>query len=474
MTWQASTAGLWLLAAGALLAALAVSTERAQPTPTRRGLLALLASAAIWVLFAAGEHLLADPAAKLACARLEYAGIASLPVSVLALALQVCGRGGWIRARRLALLSAIPCAAFLLAATNDWHHLIWREWRVAERGGLIRLVYTHGPAFWLFNFYSHALLAISGRLLVAHYRRAGRDALGEAVLMGAGFSTPWIANLLYVSGLSPWADTDPTPFGLAVTGSCFAIALWSRERLFDVLHLARGALIDVIDDAALVADLRGRLVYANPAARRLLGLGALALPAPLDVALSEQPELVASLRGSSRATAISLEVAASGDAAERSFDLRVSRCLDRRGQTAGHIAVLRDVTDRALADRAARRSEAWLRRVIDLVPHYLYAKDADGRFLLANAAVARAYQRATDEVIGRFQRELQSDVDGVRRSIEADRRVIESGRPESVEHQMRLPSGRVFQLETTRIPYVDAESGRRCVVGLSIDITRQT
>jgi diguanylate cyclase (GGDEF)-like protein/PAS domain S-box-containing protein len=396
-----------------------------------------------------------------------------VPVSVLGLALQVSGRAASITPWRASLACALPAFAFALAATNDWHRLIWSEWRVVESNGLRALVYVHGPAFWLLSSYSHALLAISGLLLIAHYSRAGRAELSEALLMCVGFSAPWLANLIYVSGRNPWPGIDLTPFGLALTGSCFALALWSRERIFDALFFAREALIDVIGDAALVADLRDRLVYANPAARSLLGIEAVALPAPIGTALAAHPELLASLRGDSDASAVALGTARADEPSPRSFDLRTSLCLGRRGRPTSRVVVLRDVTDRVQAERTARRSESWLRQAIDLVPHYLYAKDAEGRFLLANAAVARAYHRSTDEIVGRFQHELQFDADEVRRSLEGDRRVIASGRAESFEHVLREPSGRVVQLETTKIPYVDSESGRSCVLGLSIDITRQ-
>ncbi len=473
MTLQASVYAILLIASGLLLVALAGHAWRQRAAASGSGLLALLLSASTWVLLAGAEHLAADAGSKLLCAKLQYLGIVVVPVATLALALQITGRAAWITRTRLALASALPLVTLALVATNEWHGWIWSSQRLERAGSLQLLVVQHGPAFWLLSSYANLLLALSGLLIGAHYRRAGRDELGEALVVLFGFSAPWVGNLIYVTGSSPWPGLDLTPFGLAITGVSFAAGLWSRERLFDAVRVARGALIDVIDDPALVADFRARLVYANPAARAQLALGALALPAPLESALARFPALVASLRGEPGPATLCIAGEGSGPGGERSYDLRASQCTDRRGVATSRIAVLRDVTGRQQAERAARANEAWLRQVIDLVPHYLYAKDADGRFLLANAAVARAYQRPAGEIVGRFQHELQPDASEVERSTASDRSVIATGKALFLEHELRQPDGRVAQLETTKIPFLDTATGRPAVVGLSIDVTRQ-
>ena len=54
---------------------------------------------------------------------------------------------------------------------------------------------------------------------------------------------------------------------------------------------------------------------------------------------------------------------------------------------------------------ALRLNEARLRQIIDLVPHMIYAKDWNGRFLLANQAVADAYGRSVKELPDSMRRQ---------------------------------------------------------------------
>ncbi len=46
-------------------------------------------------------------------------------------------------------------------------------------------------------------------------------------------------------------------------------------------------------------------------------------------------------------------------------------------------------------------SEERLRQVIDLIPHFVFAKDMDGKFLLANTAVAEVYGTTPENLIGK-------------------------------------------------------------------------
>ncbi|HEY9605820.1 MAG TPA: PAS domain S-box protein, partial [Allocoleopsis sp.] len=47
-----------------------------------------------------------------------------------------------------------------------------------------------------------------------------------------------------------------------------------------------------------------------------------------------------------------------------------------------------DITERKIAEDRLQQSEQKLRQVLDLVPHFIFAKDKDGKFILVNRAIA--------------------------------------------------------------------------------------
>jgi PAS domain S-box-containing protein len=137
------------------------------------------------------------------------------------------------------------------------------------------------------------------------------------------------------------------------------------------------------------------------------------------------------------------------------------------GQIAAAIQARRD-------EDALRASEVRLRQVIDVVPHFIFARDAEGRYRLANRALAEAWGTDARSLIGRTDLDFGRPPDEVRRALEDDRRVIESGEPrQALEEPLTDARGRVRWLQTARIPFSLPGSERPVVLGVSIDVSER-
>ncbi|MEE8452259.1 MAG: PAS domain-containing protein [Thermoguttaceae bacterium] len=135
-------------------------------------------------------------------------------------------------------------------------------------------------------------------------------------------------------------------------------------------------------------------------------------------------------------------------------------------------ALQAEVTERKWAERTLRESEARLRQIIDLVPHMIFAKDRQGRFLLANRATADAYEMTVPELTGKKHAEVHPDQEELRQMLEADRAVIESGQPKvSPEESFVNAEGTLRYLQTIKIPYTASGTSEPAILGVSIDIT---
>ncbi len=119
-----------------------------------------------------------------------------------------------------------------------------------------------------------------------------------------------------------------------------------------------------------------------------------------------------------------------------------------------------------------RQSEVLLRQVVDLVPHFIFAKDVDGRFLLANKAVAEAYGTTVENLLGKRDADFNPAEDETDQFRSDDLEVIESGRPKMIaEERITDADGRVRWLQTTKIPFTFPDSDKASVLGVAIDIT---
>ncbi|MBD2103459.1 PAS domain S-box protein [Leptolyngbya sp. FACHB-261] len=136
--------------------------------------------------------------------------------------------------------------------------------------------------------------------------------------------------------------------------------------------------------------------------------------------------------------------------------------------------VARDITERKQAEEALQAKEGQLRQVIDLVPHSIFAKDKNGKFLLANQAVAEVLGISVEELLnqnhldfGRFQERMQ-------RFQEDDWQVITTGLPRFIpEHVFVDAQGNTHIFQTTKIPFRVAGSQIPAVLGIAIDITER-
>lgn len=133
----------------------------------------------------------------------------------------------------------------------------------------------------------------------------------------------------------------------------------------------------------------------------------------------------------------------------------------------------RELLARRKTEKELILREAQLSQIIDLVPHLIFAKDKDSRYILANSAVAKLYGLTPQELIGKKQTELQHEApEQTVRFVMDDRRVITTGRPRlGYEENICDIGGHKRIYETSKIPFTTA--GHPAVLGVGIDITER-
>ena len=53
------------------------------------------------------------------------------------------------------------------------------------------------------------------------------------------------------------------------------------------------------------------------------------------------------------------------------------------------------------SEKRVTQKEERLRQIIDIVPHFVFAKNMEGRFILANRAIAQAYGTTVEGLVGK-------------------------------------------------------------------------
>lgn len=134
-----------------------------------------------------------------------------------------------------------------------------------------------------------------------------------------------------------------------------------------------------------------------------------------------------------------------------------------------------DAPDTMLQKPAGNRinlNEEGVRQLIDLDPHFIFAKDAEGKYILANKAMAEKYQRSVDELIGKTDADLPVLPEISARFRLQDLDVIRSGKPKHIPEELVFDDdGTPRILSTTKIPFLFSDANEPAVLGISVDIT---
>jgi PAS domain S-box-containing protein len=349
MYWQESPYVLTLLIAAATSAAVAALAWRRRPSTGAMPLFWVMAAVACWSLAYALELMSADSASKVFWLKVEYLGIPTVPIAWLLLVLDYTGRQKWLTRRNQFLLAIVPSITMLLAWTNDAHGLIYRHISLDTSGSFPELALTYGVWFWISIAYSYLAVFLGTLLLLQSFLHASGLYRGQVGAMLIAVSAPWLANVLHLSGLSPFPNLDLTPLAFTLTGLATGWALF-RFRLLDIVPVARDAVIESMGDGVIVLDKQDRIVDLNPAAGSIIGIPiSEVIGRPAAQALSDWADLTRRYRDVMEAhEEITLGV---GDL-QRTFDLRISPLSDRRGCPSGRLVALRDVTARKRVEEA--------------------------------------------------------------------------------------------------------------------------
>ena len=131
-----------------------------------------------------------------------------------------------------------------------------------------------------------------------------------------------------------------------------------------------------------------------------------------------------------------------------------------------------EVAGHRRTEESLRLTEQRQRQIIDLVPDFIFAKDQDGRFLVANEAVARAYGTTVDLLLGKKDADFAHSEEEIQQFRQTDMEVIASGNQKLIpEELITIATGEVRTLQTVKIPFILSGSTGRSVLGVSTDIT---
>jgi PAS domain S-box-containing protein len=138
----------------------------------------------------------------------------------------------------------------------------------------------------------------------------------------------------------------------------------------------------------------------------------------------------------------------------------------------GRVWSFNDVTGRQHAEQAAQEERQLLRNLIALAPDFIFVKDRESRYLVANEALAKCYCRQPAEMVGHTDADYVS-AELAARFRRAELQVIETGTPHTYEDTVKFPDGQIRTVVTNMVAFKDGQSKVSGLIGIGHDVTGQ-
>lgn len=146
---------------------------------------------------------------------------------------------------------------------------------------------------------------------------------------------------------------------------------------------------------------------------------------------------------------------------------------DADGRAVRFPGVLLDIEDRRRMEAERDQANMLLRIFTDAVPGVVYAKDRDGRFMVANRGVADLLGLPPKEFLGRTDADVLADSAQSSAIMATDRRIMDSGVGEQIEEDVMLSDGTPAIWLSTKAPWRDEDGNILGLIGSSVDITHR-
>jgi PAS domain S-box-containing protein len=239
------------------------------------------------------------------------------------------------------------------------------------------------------------------------------------------------------------------------------------------------SLYENVHDGIYRSTSEGRILNANPALVRMLGydseedLKSKNIGRDIYVSPVERDRLVEQINNRGRLA--DAELLLKRKDGSHIIVLENSRSVfSKEGKMLFYEGTLTEITQLKRATENLELRLEQLRQIIDLVPSYIFAKDIDGKFLLANKALADVFGLSPDEIQGKNDSDYGATHEQIEWYRKHDLEVLRNGMPVNIpEEQVMRKDGTLGWFQTVKIPYKHPGYPKPAILGVATEITER-
>jgi len=336
----------------------------------------------------------------------HYVGTALVPVTLL-----ICFRqytGAETSKYMVAALLIVPVCSILIAASNDWHGLMWRSANAGAAVEIVAQAEVWGPWFLFVHApYGYSITALSLITLLLHSSAVAPAQRRGIFLLAGSAVAPLIGAVAHDLGIGP-VEVPVIPLVFAAMLPIYAWLIIG-ERIIEYSPLAYETVYQNMQDPVIVIDDNQKIIGLNHGAEEMLNIKEqTALRASLESVFGEDvPEVYEALDTGKPQKMLTTT--------GRFLHLQVTPIATNKAVArTGRVLMFRDVSDVERAQKEVQASEKLMRTLIDhsvngVLRLHWEKSEFGGRILrctFANSAAGTFLNVPTDDLINRTAPEL--------------------------------------------------------------------
>ncbi|EHI99698.1 diguanylate cyclase with PAS/PAC and GAF sensors [Clostridium sp. DL-VIII] len=401
--------------------------------------------------------------------KVEYLGIAFLPVVWLMLALNFNGYEERLKKSTLKLFYIVPVITLIMNYTNDFHHLFYESLYMNNDGIFPIVEIVKGPFYWLNIVYTYSSMLAGLIIFIFAYSKAVSIVRKQILLLIMAWIIPWISDIVYTLRLMPF-NLDLCPVAFSFSGIISSYAILN----FKLLKLAPIALEKVFSnmlDGVIILDSENNIVNFNDSSQNIISelKNIKAGDKKIDEVLKEYKEVLKALNSDSYNESL---ITIKNYDKLRYFKININNIYRKNDEIIGKILIFNDVTEIKLHTKKLADNFKFLETLMNAIPHPIYSKDEQGGYNHFNTAFVEFLGITKEELIGN----TAYDVFGkglAERYYESDRNLIEKNGTQVYESKLKHHDNTYHDVIFSKSVVKDEHDKNKGLVGVIMDITEE-
>jgi diguanylate cyclase (GGDEF)-like protein/PAS domain S-box-containing protein len=401
--------------------------------------------------------------------KIEYIGIAFLPVVWLMFALNFNGYEEKLKKNTLRLLYIVPVITLIMNYTNDFHYLFYENLYMNNDGIFPIVEIIKGPFYWLNVAYTYTLMFIGIIIFISGYSKSVRIVRKQILLLIIAWVIPWISDIIYMLKLTPF-NLDLCPLAFSISGIISSFAILN----FKLLKLTPIALEKVFSnmlDGVIILDSENNIVNFNDSSQNIISelKNIKAGERKIDDVLKAYKEILKAVNSDFYTESL---MTIKNNEQLRYFKININNIYRNKSDIIGKVLILNDVTEIEVQRKKLSDNFKFLQTLMDAIPNPIYSKDEKGAYNHCNTAFTEVLGINKTEIIGKDANEV-FEKDCAEIFNESDRNLIEKKGTQVYEAKLMHKDSTYHYVRFSKSIVVDDDENNKGLVGVIIDITEE-